>query len=128
MWPSSCQGSAVDGRLAPRCRGDFAVDGVAKLIADLRREYRFLSEVWARRLVRAYGTEAVEVLGDAVNAADLGRDFGATLSESEVLWLMSREYAVTAEDVVWRRSKLGLKMTARQISDLDAWMQAQAAD
>ncbi|MYM56870.1 glycerol-3-phosphate dehydrogenase [Thalassovita mangrovi] len=103
--------------------GDFPVDGVDRLIAELRAAYPFLDAFWARRLVRAYGTEAAEVLGDAGSAADLGRDFGATLTEREVRWLMDREYAVRAEDVVWRRSKLGLRMSAEQIAALDDWMQ-----
>jgi len=104
--------------------GDFPVDGVAALIADLQGEYGFLDARWARRLVRAYGTEAAEMLGDASSAADLGVDFGADLYEREVRWLMEREYARTAEDVVWRRSKLGLRLTADQIAALDSWMTA----
>jgi glycerol-3-phosphate dehydrogenase len=102
--------------------GDFPVDGVPGLIADLSARYPFLDGFTARRLVRSYGTEAPAVLGDAEDAADLGRDFGAGLTEAEVRWLMAREYARTAEDVVWRRSKLGLRMTAGQIAALDAWM------
>ncbi|MBV6636070.1 MAG: glycerol-3-phosphate dehydrogenase, partial [Mameliella sp.] len=66
--------------------------------------------------------EAAKVLGDAKEAADLGRDFGATLTEAEVTWLMTHEYARTAEDVVWRRNKLGLRLDAGQIEALDAWM------
>jgi glycerol-3-phosphate dehydrogenase len=49
-------------------------------------------------------------------------DFGATLTEAEVRWLMTHEYATTAADVVWRRSKLGLRMTADQIETLDRYM------
>ena len=88
--------------------GDFPVDGVPALIGGSRAQHPFLTERWARRLVRAYGTEAAAMLGAARRRrADLGRDFGATLTEAEVRWLMEREYARTAEDVVWRRSKLG---------------------
>ncbi|MGR3714863.1 MAG: glycerol-3-phosphate dehydrogenase [Shimia sp.] len=99
--------------------GDFAVSDVDKLIADLQAEYGFLTPAWAKRLVRAYGTEAREILGATKTVADLGQDFGATLSEAEVTWLMSREYALSAEDVVWRRSKLGLRLSPLQISALD---------
>jgi glycerol-3-phosphate dehydrogenase len=56
--------------------------------------------------------------------ADLGQAFGATLTESEVRYLMSMEWARTAEDVVWRRSKLGLRLSADEIAALDAWMVA----
>lgn len=102
--------------------GDFAVDGVAKLVKGLRGSYGFLSDFWALRLVRAYGTEAFAVLGDAKSAADLGVDFGASLTAREVAWLMDFEYARHAEDVVWRRSKLGLRMDAAQVAALEDWM------
>ncbi len=102
--------------------GDFPVDGVAKLTSDLKARFPFLSDAWAARLVRAYGTEAVDILGDAESAEALGRDFGATLSEAEVRWLMTREYARTAADVVWRRSKLGLRLTEEQVSAIDTFM------
>jgi glycerol-3-phosphate dehydrogenase len=106
--------------------GDFPVDGVATLVADLRSRHPFLTERWALRLVRAYGTEAATILGDAQSPDDLGRDFGATLSEAELRWLMTREYARTAADAVWRRSKLGLRLRADQIAAIDDWMLAQA--
>ena len=107
---------------APLPGGDFPVDGVAGLIADLRAAYPFLDQDWAARLVRAYGTEAWTMLGTAKAAADLGRDFGAGLTETEVGWLMDKEFARRAEDVVWRRSKLGLQMNADQIAELEGWM------
>ncbi|MFT4960275.1 MAG: glycerol-3-phosphate dehydrogenase [Paracoccaceae bacterium] len=102
--------------------GDFPVDGVAVLIADLRQEYSFLDGLWARRLIRAYGTEARLILGDAETAQGLGRAFAATLTEREITWLMEKEYARTAEDVVWRRSRLGLRMSKAEIAELDIWM------
>lgn len=106
--------------------GDFGVDGVDRLIGELQSAYPFLTPFWARRLIRAYGTEAPAVLGDAAAAEDLGKDFGATLTAREVDWLMSREYARTAEDVVWRRNKLGLRMDPGQIAALDDWMRNRA--
>lgn len=57
--------------------------------------------------------------------ADLGRDFGATLTEAEVDWLMQKEFARVADDVVWRRSKVGLRMTKVQIAHLDDWMKGE---
>ena len=106
--------------------GDFPHDGVARLTADLAARHPYLTPYWAGRLIRAYGTEAAQMLGDARTAAALGRDFGATLTEAEVRWLMSREFAQRAEDVVWRRSKLGLRLTADQIAALDNWMLAES--
>ena len=105
--------------------GDFPVDGVDRLIADLLGHYPFLTRNWATRLIRAYGTEARLILGEAKSATDLGRDFGATLTEAELRWLMTHEYALTAQDVVWRRSKLGLRLDADQIAAIDSFMAAQ---
>ncbi len=109
-------------RNAPLPGGDFPVDGVGALVADLRRAHPFLTAPWALRLVRAYGTEAQDMLAGAQGAADLSPDFGATLTAREVGWLMDKEYARTAEDVLWRRSKLGLRLTADQVQRLDLWM------
>jgi glycerol-3-phosphate dehydrogenase len=104
--------------------GDFPVDGVGRLIDDLRARYPFLTQAWAARLIRAYGTEARMILGEAQGAADLGRDFGATLTEAELRWLMDKEYALTAQDVIWRRSKLGLRLGPDQIAAIDVFMAA----
>jgi len=106
--------------------GDFKVSEVAELIDKLQRDYEFLDERWAKRLIRAYGTEAWTVLGQARTADDLGKDFGANLTEAEVIWLRKKEYARAAEDVVWRRSKLGLRMSAEEIAALDAWFEAHS--
>ncbi len=104
--------------------GDFPHDGVDTLNRDLMRDYPFLTDVWARRLIRAYGTQARDMLGDATTAAELGHDFGATLTGAEVVWLMRHEYARTAEDVLWRRSKLGLRLGEVEVRALGAWMAA----
>lgn len=105
--------------------GDFPVDGVNDLVSGLEKDFPFLDPKWAKRLVRAYGTDARVLLGDAKSASDLGVGFGATLTEVEVNWLMTHEYARRAEDVVWRRNKLGLRMSDQQIAMLDEWMIAQ---
>ncbi|HSF92597.1 MAG TPA: glycerol-3-phosphate dehydrogenase C-terminal domain-containing protein, partial [Paracoccaceae bacterium] len=102
--------------------GDFEVGEKPSLVAKLQQDYAFLTRFWAERLIRAYGTEAWKVLGDAATQEDLGLDFGATLTEAEVHWLITQEYARKAEDVVWRRTKLGLRMTVDQIAALDQWM------
>ncbi len=106
--------------------GDFPVRGFDALVAGLARDYPFLTPFHARRLARAYGTEARAILGSATALSDLGHDFGATLTEVEIRWLMAKEYARTAEDVVWRRSKLGLRLSAAEIAALDQWMQQEA--
>lgn len=112
---------------APLPGGDFPVNGAAALTAKLAAAYPFLTDRWALRLVRAYGTDAWQVLGGAASAAGLGPDFGATLTGAEVDWLMTREFARTAEDVIWRRGKLGLRLTADEVARLDDWMAARRA-
>ncbi|MEY8117310.1 glycerol-3-phosphate dehydrogenase [Falsihalocynthiibacter sp. BN13B15] len=106
----------------PMPGGDFPVDGVADLQASLTAQYPFLTERWAARLVKAYGLDAFEVLGDAKTESDLGQPFGATLTEREVIWLVQKEFARSAEDIVWRRSKLGLRLSKDEIEMLDAWL------
>jgi glycerol-3-phosphate dehydrogenase len=67
------------------------------------------------------------MLGNAASAGDLGQSFGATLTEREVRYLMAEEWALTAEDIVWRRSKLGLRLSGAEIAALDAWIAANRA-
>jgi glycerol-3-phosphate dehydrogenase len=76
------------------------------------------------RLSAAYGTRLRDMIGDARSLADLGRDFGAGLSETELRWLRDREFARTADDVLWRRTKLGLTMSAAEVRGLEAWFGA----
>ncbi len=107
--------------------GDFPVDGVADLTAQLLASFPFLDEKWAFRLVRAYGTEAQQILDGATDAADLGQRFGADLTAREVSWLMDKEWARTADDVLWRRSKLGLRLSTDEQAGLARWMDHQKA-
>ena len=104
--------------------GDMDVSAVVALTAELMRDHPFLAHAHANRLAHAYGTRATKVLGNSKSMADLGKSFGDTLTEAEVKYLMANEWAVTAADVVWRRSKLGLRMSAAEISGLDDWMAA----
>ncbi|MEO0959238.1 MAG: glycerol-3-phosphate dehydrogenase, partial [Pseudomonadota bacterium] len=115
----------TDGAAMPG--GDFEHDGQPRLIRELMAAYSFLDERWARRLIRTYGTEARAVLGEARTVDDLGRHFGFNLTEAEVRWLMANEYAREAADVVWRRTKLGLRLSADEIGALDAFMREARA-
>ncbi len=108
--------------------GDFAVDGFDMLVRRLREDFAFLTDFWSRRLVRAYGTEAWDVMAGAETEAEMGRGFGASLTEREVRWLQKNEYARTAEDVVWRRNKLGLRLTKEQIAEVETFMQDHPAE
>ncbi|MBI6629452.1 glycerol-3-phosphate dehydrogenase [Pontibaca salina] len=108
--------------LAPLPGGDFAVNGVDDLVTAIRSTYPFLAAHEARRLVRAYGTDARVMLGDARQPSDLGRNFGAGLSEREVIWLIRHEFAHEADDILWRRSKLGLRLSAEEAQLLEDWI------
>jgi glycerol-3-phosphate dehydrogenase len=110
---------------SPLPGGDMDVLAIPALIAKLLRSYPFLSPAHANRLAHAYGTHAVKMLGDAKSMANLGQSFGADLTEREVSYLMSVEWARTAEDIVWRRSKLGLRLSAAEIAAIDDWIAAQ---
>ncbi|WP_104492793.1 glycerol-3-phosphate dehydrogenase [Paracoccus denitrificans] len=107
--------------------GDFPVDGVEALIAQLQASHPFLSPRLARRLVRTYGTEAFLLLDGAGSMADLGRDFGAGLTEAEVNWLIRNEFAHSAQDILWRRTKLGLHMNEAQCRELGAFVATRHA-
>lgn len=108
--------------------GDFPHDGREVLAAEIASAHPWLDAGVVRRLVTTYGTRTRALLSGATSAADLGCDFGAGLSEREVRFLMAEEWARTAEDVVWRRSKLGLRLTSAEIAALDAFMaEAHAA-
>jgi len=103
--------------------GDFPVDGVKTLTSVLKGGYPFLDLDWALRLVRAYGTDAPKMLGNAQKIEDLGKYFGWNLYEREVRWLIDREWARTADDVLFRRSKIGLRVTESEADKLNTWMQ-----
>ncbi len=99
--------------------GDFDVADRDKLVNGLQAEFAFLTPSWALRLIKAYGTDARLILDGAESVEDLGKDYGATLNGRELDWLMAHEFAQTAEDVVWRRSKLGLRLNDAQIAELE---------
>ncbi len=108
---------------APLPGGDFAVDGVDKLLESIQRNYPFLDDIWARRLLRAYGTDVFKLLGGAKSTTDLGQHIGWNLYAREVNWMINNEFAQTADDILWRRSKIGLQLNKTQISTLKKFLQ-----
>lgn len=112
---------------APLPGGDFAVGGHKPLIDALRGKYPFLAPKTADRLVHMYGTLAEKVLGEAASIEDLGRHFGSDLYEREIAYLMDNEWAVDGDDVLWRRSKLGLRLTEQQRQAVSDWMKSRHA-
>jgi glycerol-3-phosphate dehydrogenase len=107
--------------------GDFPWDGSAALRDDLVQRFPFLPPPTATRLTRAYGTIARTMLGDARSLTDLGTVFGGDLTEREVDWLVQTEWARTAQDVLWRRSKLGLRFAAEEVSALERYLVTAAS-
>lgn len=102
--------------------GDFAWHDFEKQLSQVRARWSFLSETHARRLFRAYGTRIEKILGHAKDMEDLGAHFGADLTEAEVRYLMQHEWARSADDVLWLRSKLGLRFTPAQKQALDTFI------
>lgn len=102
--------------------GDMPDADFDRFFANVRQRWPFLPEHLAHRLARAYGTRMEELLGSATSLADLGEDFGAGLTAAEVDYLMRREWARTAEDILWRRSKLGLHVPVDAAAKIDAYL------
>ena len=107
--------------------GDFPVQGFEAQVDATKARYPFLEATLARRLVRAYGSLVSDILADAKSRADLGKTFGADLTEAEVRYLVRREWAMTAEDIVWRRTKLGLRLSKAEIAELADYLKVSLA-
>jgi glycerol-3-phosphate dehydrogenase len=106
---------------APLPGGDFPIDGADALIARFAGRFPFLAEA-AERIVRAYGTDAFDIFEGAQSLDDCGANFGHGLTGLEVRHQVTREWARTAEDVLWRRTKLGLRFSASQVATLDRFI------
>jgi glycerol-3-phosphate dehydrogenase len=102
--PAWTAGSALPG-------GEFKPDDFYGVVAETISRWPFLSEPHARRLIRAYGLRVEQILGEAQSMDDLGERFTDDLTGAELRYLVENEWAETAEDVLWRRTKLGLKAT-----------------
>ncbi len=107
---------------APLPGGDFAWEGFEAEVETARERWRFLGEGEALRLVAAYGSRLAAVLGSAKSRADLGPAFGPELTGAEVRYLMAKEWARFPDDILWRRSKLGLTMPSGDREALAAFM------
>ncbi|WP_068313564.1 glycerol-3-phosphate dehydrogenase [Polycladidibacter hongkongensis] len=102
--------------------GRFSPCAVASETEKLRSQYGFLTEEFAVRLMRSYGLDSYEILGAARSVSDLGVEFGKTLYEKEVEWLIENEWVRCADDLLWRRSKLGLHLSAEAQQQLKAYL------
>lgn len=108
--------------------GDFEVSDFENLVSKLKSDFDFLELSLAHRFVRSYGTSAWTLLQDVTCLKDMGQDFGGSLTACEVTYLIQHEWAKCAEDVVWRRSKLGIRLGKQEILVLDEWMRNNFAD
>lgn len=103
--------------------GDVPFDAFAEWTNEtVGHRYPFLEPLTGARLCRAYGSRIRAVLDGVSGPADLGRDFGGGLSEREVDYLVGQEWAETADDILWRRSKLGLRFTSGQRALLEDYL------
>lgn len=113
--PWTC-GAALPG-------GDFGVGETEGLEASLLEGCPAIDAALAARLARSYGTRAREILAGVETEGDLGIHFGAGLYQREVEYLIRTEWAMTAEDILWRRSKLGLRLTDSETRGLGQWLE-----
>lgn len=103
--------------------GDFPATGYNEEVRKLQSDFPFLKTAQAARLIRLYGTRAWLVLKDAKFAADLGPSFGPDLTKSEIDYLVKHEWARTADDILWRRTKAGLGMDKAAQAALGAYLE-----
>jgi len=114
----------------PVADGEFAdapsfEEAFERFVAGAQQVKPGLSPDLVRVLARRHGAALDELLENVKTEADLGRHFGGHLYETEVRYLMREEWAVDAEDVVWRRTKEGLHMTPAQRDAFSQWMSLQ---
>lgn len=99
--------------------GNFPIDAIAAEHDRFHQTYPFLEPDWADRLFKSYGLDCYAIFGDAQSLADCGQHFGHGLTEREVDYLVRNEWACTAEDILWRRGKLGLRMNQQEQLQLE---------
>lgn len=105
--------------------GDFPQTGFQNLVDQMLADYPHFERAYLERLCRLYGTCARKILGSAQSLSDLGRHFGGTLTKREIDYLMREEWAQTADDILWRRTKLGLVLSASEREVLSSAMKSQ---
>jgi glycerol-3-phosphate dehydrogenase len=110
---------------APLPGGDIADADFERFLAGFAARHPWLPPAQARRYARAYGTRAERIVGRARSLAELGECFGGDLHLAELDYLATSEWAQSAADVLWRRSKLGLHLPAATAARLQAWFDAR---
>ncbi|AMP08521.1 FAD binding domain protein [Collimonas arenae] len=107
--------------------GDMPNADLAEFHRIFQQRHAWLPVALAARYARTYGTRSARLLDGIHDVAGLGQLFGADLYEAEVRYLMRNEWALTADDILWRRSKLGLRLDASEVARLTAWLESQQA-
>jgi len=102
--------------------GDFRIEDQQKLHTLFKQDYGFLPKGVIRRLLRNYGSKAAMILGDVKTEAELGIHFGHGLYQKEVEHLIANEFALHVDDILLRRTKLGLKFTSAEKEALNTWL------
>lgn len=108
--------------VTPLPGGDMPDADFGRFLEACKADYPWLPASQLQSYTDLYGTRITELLAGCDNRESLGFDFGGGLFEQEVRYLVDREYAETAEDIVWRRTKRGLRMSAEQVARLDRWL------
>ena len=101
------------------------IDNQASFAERLQQDFPWLSPPQTQRYARSYGTLCLQFLAGAHSDEALGENFGAGLTAAEVDYLMNHEWAMSVEDIAWRRTKLGLRLTPCQLERLEAYITAQ---
>jgi glycerol-3-phosphate dehydrogenase len=105
--------------------GDLPEGSLAVFLRTVERRYPWLPAPLRRRYAHAYGTRLERLLGGAAALADLGRELLPQLYERELEYLCREEFARSAQDILWRRSKLGLHLLGVDLSPLERWLEAR---
>jgi len=118
-------GGDLSGFIGAPTRPD---DDFERFVKALQGRHAWLDATLTRRLARAYGARVTELIGPALSMAGMGTEIAPGLHERELRFMQDQEWAVSAEDVLWRRSKLGLHYTSQQQQHVAAWLQASAKE
>ncbi len=108
---------------APLPGADLPNADINLFISQLQKDFPWLPEITIRRYARTYGTLTLAFLAGKNNIESLGQHFGHDLYEVEVKWLQAHEWAYCAEDILWRRTRLGLYLTREQTFFLQKWFE-----
>lgn len=112
---------------SPLPGGELGKGGMAGLLAGIRNNWPFLDETTIQRIAHAYGADVYEMFAGCDSQNDLGEEFAPGFFAREAQWMLDHEFAQTVEDMLWRRSKLGLHIGTAQVKKLEKWLTLQTS-